>query len=402
MKVLIVVSSLNTGGAQRAAANLSLGLRKSCDVDFLLNETTNIIFPHYGNILGLGFKYEPDKGNIFYQIRVSIRRFIVLGRLKRKGQYDAVFSFLDSANIVNILTGNKHSKTIITIHSVLSSCAVEKKYRYIVIPLVKLLYRYADNIVCVSAGVKEDLEKRIGVKNTNIVVIYNGFDCDDIIKKGDSHLISKEDNRLFEDHIVITAMGRLNVYKGFPYLIRALVKVREAIPNVRLIIIGEGEDRESLQKLIDTLNLQDCAFLIGVRDNPFCIIKRSKLFVLSSVNEALPSALIESLLLSVPCVSTNLKGAREILDPNRDKVSNIDSGLIIAKHGILTPVTDCGKDYELKSFSVNETILADAIIRVITDESLRNRYCLNAETIRERFDLTTMADKCLELIKRKA
>lgn len=81
------------------------------------------------------------------------------------------------------------------------------------------------------------------------------------------------------------------------------------------MILGEGEERDTHQDTIEKLDLGNNVILAGFTDNPFRLIGRSDLFVLSSIGEALPSVLIEALFLSAPCVSTDLPVSREILAP---------------------------------------------------------------------------------------
>ena len=171
MKLLLVVSSLSEGGAQRVASNLMVGLAREDHVDILLNDTEDITYPYKGRIFDLGFKAEADKGKLLYQLKVFCKRFYRLSSLKRKENYDAVISFLDSANIVNILTGKKNSKVVVTVHSKLSASGFDWRYKYIVFPLVRLLYDRADYVVAVSKGVEEDLRHKLGCSGKNLMTI---------------------------------------------------------------------------------------------------------------------------------------------------------------------------------------------------------------------------------------
>lgn len=173
MKVLLVVSGLNTGGAQRVAANMSMGLPEDCEIDILVNDSDEICYSYKGHILDLGMKPQKDKSKLSYQGRVFIRRLLAIRKLKHTGDYDAVFSFLDGANIANILTGKKKCKTIVSIHSRLSASSFDWRYKYIVFPLIRLLYKYADSVVTVSKGVEKDLREKIGNNGNSVITIYN-------------------------------------------------------------------------------------------------------------------------------------------------------------------------------------------------------------------------------------
>ena len=80
------------------------------------------------------------------------------------------------------------------------------------------------------------------------------------------------------------------------------------------MIIGEGSKRQKLEKLIKSLNLEGSVILMGHKDNVFPYLKRSDIFVLSSLYEGMPNALIEAVALKIPSISTNIKtGPKEIL-----------------------------------------------------------------------------------------
>lgn len=397
MRILIVVSTLNTGGAQRAAANLSLGLSKYCDIDFLLNEASDITYSYEGNIIDLGVTPVVDRLNLKYQTGVFFKRFAVLRRLKRSQKYDAVCSFLDSANIVNILTGKKYCKTIVSVHSVLSGTKVIKEYRHIVLPLVKLLYRHADRIVAVSRYVKDDLEKKIGLNGNNIVMIHNGFAVEEIRSKG-SFPIEEDEKKLFERSFTIIAAGRLNWWKGFSHLIRAMKQVCKSIPDCMLVILGEGEERDALQNTIDELNLGNNVILKGFSDNPFMYIKRADVFVLSSIDEALPSVLIESLILSVPCVATDLPGSREILAPNTAMPDELNDSFMEVQYGILTPALGNQKKRLTDILTPEEILMAKAICYLHDNRKAINKFRIASREIQERYNIDTMATEWMNVI----
>ncbi len=120
----------------------------------------------------------------------------------------------------------------------------------------------------------------------------------------------------------IVSVGRLTEQKNQVMLIRSFIKILDCHPYATLIIYGEGELRESLQKMIDEKNLQDKIKLPGVVDNIHDEIKDANIFVLSSNYEGLSNALLEALVMGVPCISTRVAGSDEY-------IKNGENGLII-------------------------------------------------------------------------
>ena len=304
MKLLLVVSSLSEGGAQRVASNLMVGLAREDHVDILLNDTEDITYPYKGRIFDLGFKAEADKGKLLYQLKVFCKRFYRLSSLKRKENYDAVISFLDSANIVNILTGKKNSKVVVTVHSKLSASGFDWRYKYIVFPLVRLLYDRADYVVAVSKGVEEDLRHKLGCSGKNLMTIYNGFEFDRIRLLAEEKISLQEQEFFMSEQKVIVAVGRLCKAKGFWHLIRAFNEIAYK-HDAKLLIIGDGEQKNYLKNLSRDLGLEKKIKFMGFVNNPFKYIRASDIFVMSSLYEGLPSSLIEALVLNKPCIATD-------------------------------------------------------------------------------------------------
>lgn len=401
MKILVVVSSLSDGGAQRVASNLTLGLPSECEIDILINNAQDITYPYKGRILNLGLKLENNKGKLSYQIKVFIRRLKVLKNLKKSGGYDAVISFLDSANIANILTGNKHSRVIATVHSKLSASGFDWKYKYIVFPLVKMFYNKADQVVTVSKGIEDDLRDNLKYTGDNIITIYNGFDFEKIIESSNESL-SQEEMDFISGKKVIVAVGRLCRAKGYWNLIRAFSLISSKDDKVRLLIIGDGEHRDYLHKLCKDMGLDKVVLLTGNVDNPFKYIKKSDVFVMSSLYEGLPSSLIEAMSLHIPCVATDFQsGAREILAPSLSDDFEIVDDYYEAEYGVISPICD-GIEYTSSDpITKEEEILAHAIEHVLDHKDVRDRYAGISRTAVEKFEMSTMIAKYINLCSSK-
>jgi glycosyltransferase involved in cell wall biosynthesis len=120
--------------------------------------------------------------------------------------------------------------------------------------------------------------------------------------------------------------------KDFPTLVRAFAQLRHHMP-CRLMILGEGEERASLEALAASTNFRDDIALPGFVENPYKYLSRASLFVLSSLWEGLPTVLIEALALSVPVVSTDCEsGPREILEGGlHGKLIQIEDSTALAR-----------------------------------------------------------------------
>jgi len=175
--------------------------------------------------------------------------------------------------------------------------------------IVKYIYPLCDNVIGVSNGISSMLRTQFNLKN--VITIYNPIDYKFVTKSSEELVedIPREDYFLF--------IGRFSTVKNIPLLFSAYKIFIQKYPNVRLVLIGDGEEKYNLLKKISVMNLSNSIDVMGVKSNPFPYIKKASLIVLSSLSEALPTVLIESLLLGRTTVSTPTKGAIDILDNGR-------------------------------------------------------------------------------------
>jgi glycosyltransferase involved in cell wall biosynthesis len=178
--------------------------------------------------------------------------------------------------------------------------------------LAAQFYPDADCITAVSTYVADDLAVVAKIPPQRIQVVYNPVVTNDVRRKAEAPL----QHPWFQDGQppVIVAVGRLTDQKAFDVLIRAFALLRKN-RRAHLLILGEGENRLSLQSLIDELGLQKDVNLMGFVQNPYPYMAHGSLFVLPSRWEGLPTVLIEALYLGTPIVATDCRGgSREILN----------------------------------------------------------------------------------------
>jgi len=122
----------------------------------------------------------------------------------------------------------------------------------------------------------------------------------------------------FEKNEFFVAIGRLTKQKNFKYLISCFQKLINSDPNLKLIIIGEGEEMQNLKNLLHTKNLENNIFLLGHMQNVFNYLSRAKLFILSSLWEDPGWVLLEAAASNTLILSSNCKnGPSEIIDNNK-------------------------------------------------------------------------------------
>lgn len=398
MKLLFIISTLDTGGAQKVLSNLVLGMPDEYEIDILLNDTDSIVYPYKGTLISLGLKKQDNKQSILYQFKVLIKRIVKLKKLKKTKNYTAVISFLDSANVANILTGNKHCKTILTVHSNLTQSASLKIYRYLVNPVVKCLYGRADKVIAVSKGIAYDLIHNLKLSPYNIKTIYNGHDIDQIRRMAEerAEVFQEKDNVASP---VIATMGRMSYPKGQWHLIRALKKVKESFPDIRLLILGDGELQAEQWQLVEECGLEEQVLFCGFLNNPFSVLAKCDAFVLPSMYEGFSNALIEALACGLPCLATDFKSSsREILAPELPIEGDEKPGVYKASYGIITPVCDGKWRSGEEELTKEEELLASGICMLLKDEKLCRIYQDKAEDAIKNLDVKQMIEQWIKVI----
>lgn len=176
---------------------------------------------------------------------------------------------------------------------------------------MRLFYPKADHIVAVSEGVADDIRSITGLSASFVTTVPNPVISHDLVEKSGESL--KHPWFVDDGTPMIVGVGRLTEQKDFQSLLRAFALVRDKFP-CKLVILGEGRQREKLEDLVSFLDIKDDVLLPGFQINPYAWLSKASLFVLSSRWEGSPNVLTEALALGVPVVSTDCRsGPREIL-----------------------------------------------------------------------------------------
>ncbi len=192
--------------------------------------------------------------------------------------------------------------------------------------LQRLLLPKAYAVIAVSESIAAEYREDLGLKNCH--VIYNPV----ATTFGES---APARHPFFESgDPVIIAIGRLTRQKGFAFLIEAFIELT-SLHNSRLIILGEGEERQNLEALIAGHQLEDKVSLPGFVPDPFTYLRRSSVFALSSESEPFGLTLVEALSTGMPVVCTDTEGPKDIVDNPRigEIVSFGDTGLFASALG---------------------------------------------------------------------
>lgn len=369
-KVNLFIGTLSTGGAERVVSNLSLNLNKNIKKKILMfGQKSKIDYPYEGELVYLD---KNSHTNILNKIKTIFSRIIKVRGIKRMDKQATTISFLEYPNLINTLT-SRSGRSIVSVRNHMSTKHNNGFKSKLWNSTIKYLYPKADLIISVSEEIKRDLIDNYNVNADKIKVIYNSYDLQGIREMAKEEIEDKYSG-IFNHPVIITA-GRLNKQKGHWHLIRAFSKVKEVIPNAKLVILGEGDLESCLNKLASDLNIIDDVHFLGFQKNPFKYIVRSKVFAMSSFHEGFPNALAEAMACGVPVISSDCKsGPREILAPTEFDNKNMNYKICKDRYGILTPVCDGIKYHGTDVITREEVAIADSMISLLKDDSLWNHF----------------------------
>lgn len=399
-KILIIISTLTGGGAERAVSSITTNLPANVEADLLLNSISEKDYPTNANIITLNMKPRIKK-NIIYHLFAFIKRIHLIKELKKKNKYDGCYSFLESANFANILTGKKYCKTIVSVRNNLSQDP-DTKYKYLINPIAKILYKKADFVIALSNGVRADLIRNFHLKETTVKIIYNGYDVNLIKEKSKCVIDSDIQTFIDKSSFCFVSTGRHVNQKGHWHLIRSFTEVLKHHPNARLILLGQGPLTNYIQSLITNYGISDNVKLLGFIDNPFRVMSKCDAFVFPSLFEGFGNVAVEALSCQLPVISTDFRsGAREILAPFTSLENMIDKEIEITDYGILTPVFS-GKQYVCTDpLESAELYMVEAMNLIMEDEFLYEKLKINSTKRANEFSIHETVENWLSLLENK-
>ena len=309
-RLSILINSLSGGGAERVVSILLQALQDEYDITLVLMNDSIV----YEVPKGVQVQYL-DNANAQESGILKILKLPLLGwrysKLCKRLGVDVSLSFMYRSNFINVFAKffGLEAKCIISERNTPSMTYSGGGLAAMVgRSLVRWLYPKADLILPNSQGGAHDLIENFAISAQKIVVIQNPVDIDKIETLADEEVKDLS----FEKKFTFVSVARLEKHKNHDITIRAFAKVADA--RSQLLILGTGDQKESLQTLIDELGIQENVKLLGFVSNPYKYMAKSDCFVLSSSREGFPNVLIEALVCGLCVISSDCKsGPREIL-----------------------------------------------------------------------------------------
>lgn len=236
-------------------------------------------------------------------------------------------------------------------------------YRWIT-PTILKIWKGATFVISNSQGLK-DLALKAQPKK-EIGVVYNGIDVEEFVPD-----TTKQNKDIF----TIICVSRVTPRKGVRFLIQAFKILSARYDQVRLLIVGDGNEKKSLEDLVQGLDLNDKVEFAGAiaHENVLGFYQRANVFVLPSLNEGMSNVMLEALACGLPVVATETGGTKELLTDN--------------VNGLVVKMKDADD-------------LAEKIERLILHPELEKAMSLESRKLAQTLSWGKVADEYVELYRK--
>lgn len=334
MKIVFFIGSLQRGGAERVTsilANHYVALGHDVEICLLLN---NIIGYNLDKSIKIN-DFSLNKGSYLTKAPKwsrKIRKYI------KESKPDRVISFVGRINVLVLFACRHLNVPVIVSERNDPKCDGRSKS---MLWLCNKMYKKAHAVVFQTNYQKECFSKSLG-KISYLI----------------ENPVSVSATRVKNEPFLVVTAGRLSEQKNQKMLIDAVSKLSHNYPEIKLCIFGNGPLKENLEKQISELNMQNRIFLNGNISDLHEKIANANVFVMTSNFEGMPNALLEALMLGIPCITTNFSGAKEIIQNNQN-------GVVIERNNVFQ--------------------LCEALKRVFDEPGLKEKLSKNALSSSERF-----------------
>ena len=308
--IALFVPSLHGGGAERVILDIATELaNRGVPVDLVLVKAEG----RYLDLVPKGVRLIDLNSHRAAASLLKLIRYI------QREQPTALLATLTQANVIALFAKillRGRLRVVTRIANTYSEELATGRFKHrVALRLLKYLFPVADRIVAVSQGVAEDLIELRPTISARVMTIYNPVARSAIVEQA----VAPANHSWFETHAapVVLSVGRLATVKDHATLLKAFSEVLRS-RQARLVILGEGPERENLLELAASLGVSQHVDLPGFKVNPFGYMSKAKVFALSSRYEGFPNVLVQAMACGTPVVSTDCRsGPAEILEDGR-------------------------------------------------------------------------------------
>lgn len=322
IRVLQVIGSLNMGGSQTMIMNIYRNIdRKKIQFDFIIDRENEVYFAEEIKKMGGKIYILPQfKGYNYFSYKKAWKNFFIEHK-----EYKVIHGHVRSIASIYLKIAKKFGLfTIAHSHSTSNGSGIKS---FIKNKLQKKIPQYADYLFACSLESGEWLFGKENVKKDKFFIINNSIDVDKY--KYNKEIRDKYRKKMnLDKEIAIVQIGRFNKEKNYFFSIELAKELKENDFNFKMFFIGDGQLRDNIKKKINEENLEQQICILGLRNDIPMLLQAMDIFIMPSLYEGLPLALIEAQAASLPCViSETIRSG--ILNNNLVKSLSLDEDIYI-------------------------------------------------------------------------
>jgi L-malate glycosyltransferase len=315
-RILLLTTLLDTGGAQKTMLELARQLRERGHVVtvMVLYDKINIL-SHYERLYGitiLNLNMIPPSSTT--PIFVGLAFFRGLGRMYRamvRGRFDLLQAFCLYASIIGppiaALAGIPIRLSSQRNRIDEYSSAIRSLSRFIANS------NFCHRVVAVCEANRNYCIQTLGMRPQKVITIYNGVAIPPSTSSTDGRVSTLRELGIEENCIIAIVVARLFPQKGHRHLVQAIAQISARLPRLRVLMVGDGPLRDEIAQLIHELGLRQMICMLGARTDVVKLLSTSDFFILPSLWEGLPNAVLEAMASRLPVIATDVDGVAEIV-----------------------------------------------------------------------------------------
>lgn len=337
------------------------------DTDLVALVPPDMFFPEYFDALkqcGAGVRIVPIRSHADAAAFAGVRRAAAAGR------YDIAHTHLIHGDLYGIPAARlcRVPHIVSTKHGYDNYDNPSRLYK-----LDGLACRGADVVVTISDALQAQCAKVEGIPKTKMRTIYYGLDTARLRAAADAAPFDRAAHGLDDGHCVIASVGRLAPVKGYPYLLEAMRGVVDEQPGARLVIVGDGPDRDALHAQCRALGIEKHVLFLGFCSDVPSILRDAQLAAYATLGEGFGLGVVEAMLQETPVVATAAMAIPELVTHGED--------------GYLVPTSD-------------PAALRGRILELIRNPDLRGAMGRRGrENVEKKFSMQTMIDNTAALYR---
>jgi len=369
VNVLQLHSSAGLYGAETVILNLSKALRQikctstvGCIADAQQNK------PELGKAaetLGLDVVYFPMK------TKLDLLTVGKIGQVIHSRGITIIHAHGYKSNALGLIASKLYHIPIITTNHLFPPMPLDNRKLQLYSKFdVSFTMKRLDKIVAVSEEIKDKLIKK-GLIESKITVIENGIDLNEYTNNEFDKCAFRRYLNIDADSFIVGTLGRLSTQKGYTFLLEAAKKILSHKTPAVFLIAGDGPLRGQLEEYAKKLNISENVKFIGFRRNTATLLKIMDVFVLSSIDEGLPMAMLEAMAARIPVLVTSVGDIPKVIENNKNG-NLVEPG--------------------------NSEILADKILSLLHNRPLCEQLADNAfDTVSRYYSKEAMCKKYLDI-----